>query len=88
MKRCLKNKRAVCNALKAIIRKYHLQIDHLLMDNGWENILLDQVDPNINLYHCDPPSPWQKSNVERTGFKNLSFVSKASSVRSSWSKRS
>lgn len=34
MKRCLKNKRAVRNALKAIIRKYHLQIDHLLMDNG------------------------------------------------------
>lgn len=66
IKRCLKNKRAVRNALKAIIRKYHLQIDHLLMDNGWENILLDQVDPNINLYHCDPSSPWQKSNVERT----------------------
>ena len=36
------------------------------MDNGWENILLDQVDPNINLYHCDPSSPWQKANVERT----------------------
>ena len=66
MKRCLKNKWSVCNALKAIISKYHLQIDHLLMDNGWENIMLDQVDPNINLYRCDPSIPWQKANVERT----------------------
>ena len=35
------------------------------MDNGWENIFLHEVDPNINLYYCDPYHPNQKALVER-----------------------
>ena len=35
------------------------------MDNGWENILLHEVDPNIKLYHSNPGKPNQKALVER-----------------------
>ena len=52
-------------AVISLIKQYNLKIEHLLMDNGWENIFLHEVDPNINLYHCDPYHPNQKALVER-----------------------
>ena len=68
MKRLLSGlkKWAIHDALKHLIAKHKLKITDLLMDSGWENILLDQVDPNINLYYCDATNPWQKGVVERT----------------------
>lgn len=80
--RCLKNKWAIRDALKYLLAKHKLKIDHLLMDNGWENILLDQVDPNINLYYCDAGSPWQKGMVERTirGLRTYHLLAKSCSI--------
>ena len=68
MKRLLSGlkKWAIHDALKHLIAKHKLKITDLLIDSGWENILLDQVDPNINLYYCDAGNPWQKGMVERT----------------------
>lgn len=65
IKHCQKSSQALKQAVISLIKQYHLNIEHLLMDNGWENILLHEVDPNIKLYHTDPGKPNQKALVER-----------------------
>ncbi|MFV8515849.1 IS30 family transposase [Mycoplasma sp. Z244B] len=94
----LRDAKSVRDALKSMIKYYDLKIKSLTIDNGSENVRLNEIDEIAEFYKCNPYSSSEKGSIENAhkwiryfipkgkkfSYINLDYIIKMTWVINNW----